>query len=162
MMDYQISKKEAVLYLAGATDSEGCLYIAKRRRKERFTPAYEPRLQVGNTSKEMLDLFVKTFGGRITPDKKLTKGGKTYYVWRILGISIVRALEAMLPYLIVKREESKLVIALQERIWRYGKRVGKTKRISPQEIEAREKLYKELKGLIGKQRQLKLILEDTK
>lgn len=153
--------RDKVIYLAGATDGEGSIGITKHKRIERLTPAYEPRLQVGNTSKEMLDLFVKTFGGKLTPEKRLTQGGKDFYIWSIYGVSMVKALEAMLPFLIVKREQAKLVIALQQRIWKRSERVGDSKGVSQSELLAREKLYQQIKKLTGRTRQLSLDIKDS-
>jgi hypothetical protein len=153
--------RATVSYLAGVTDSEGSIGIVKHKRKERLTPAYEPRLQVGNTSKEMLDLFVKTFGGKLTPEKRLTRGGKDFYIWTVYGVPMVKAIEAMLPYLIVKREQAKLVIALQQRIWKRSQREGDSKGVSQSELEAREKIYLEVKRLTGKSRQLSLPIKET-
>lgn len=151
--------RDILIYLAGFTDGEGMIGVYKRGRTQRFSPSYEPRLFVGNTNEEVTNLYVKTFGGGTTPSKKQTKGGKTYYNWWIYGVPMVRALEAMLPFLRIKKEEAKLVIALQKRIWKGSKRIGE--RVNPQELEAREKLYQQIKRLTGKRRQLSLPIEDT-
>ena len=154
--------RDTIIYLAGVTDSEGYIGIIKHKRKERLTPAYEPRLQVGSTSKELLDLFISTFGGKLIPGrKKSTRGGKEFYHWTIYGVRMVRALQAMLPYLRVKREQAKLVIALQERIWKRSEMVGDSKGVSQAELEAREKLYQQIKGLTGRTRQLQLPVRET-
>jgi len=153
--------RDTVIYLASFTDAEGAIGIVKHKRKERLTPAYEPRLQVGNTNKGVVDLFVDTFGGSKTPSKELTEGGKEFYHWTIYGVPMVKALEAMLPYLRIKREEAKLVIALQKRIWKRSEREGDSKGVSPQELEAREKLYQQIKRLTGKQRQLSFEIKDS-
>ena len=151
--------RDTIIYLAGVTDSEGNIGIVRHKRKERLTPAYEPRLQVGNTSKRLLDLFVATFGGKLTLEKRLTQGGKEFYQWSIYGVSMVKALEAMLPYLIIKREEAKLVIALQQRIWKRSERIGDSKGVSQAELEAREKLYQQIRRLTGRTRQLPLPIQ---
>ena len=153
--------RDRVIYLAGVTDSKGNIGIVKHKRKERLTPAYEPRLQVGNTSREMLDLFVEAFGGKVTPEKRLLPSGKEFYIWTIYGVDMVKALEAMLRFLIVKREEAKLVIALQQRIWKRNERVGDSKGVSQSELEARENLYQQIKRLTGKSRQLSLPLKQS-
>jgi hypothetical protein len=153
--------RDTVTYLAGVTDSEGNIGIVKHKRRERLTPAYEPRLQVGNTSNQMLDLFIKTFGGKVTPEKRLTQGGKNFYHWTVYGVPMIKALEAMLPFLIVKREEAKLVIALQQRIWKRSERVGDSKGVSLSELESREKLYEQIQKLTGKTRQLPFDIKDS-
>lgn len=153
--------RDNVIYLASFTGAEGAIGIVKHKRKERLTPAYEPRLQVGNTSKEVLALFVTTFKGKITPEKRLTIGGKEFYHWTVYGVPMVKALEAMLPYLRIKREEAKLVIALQKRIWKRSERVGDSKGVSQAELEAREKLYQQIRRLTGKTRQLPFDIKDS-
>lgn len=151
--------KEIIIYLAGFTDGEGMIAVSKRGRTDRFSPSYEGRLFVGNTSEAAMSLYVKTFGGGITPSKKQTKGGKTYYNWWIYGVPMVKALEAMLPFLQVKKQEAKLVIALQKRIREHSKKIGE--RVNPQELEAREELYQQIKKLTGKPRQLSLDIKDS-
>lgn len=153
--------RDIVIYLAGVTDGEGHIGIVKHKRKERLTPAYEPRLQVGNTSKNMLTIFLTNFGGRILLEKKLTRGGKEFYVWTVYGVPMVKALEAMLPFLRVKKGEAELVIALQKRIWKRSERVGDSKGVSSQELEARERLYQQIKRLMGRRRQLSLSIKDN-
>ncbi len=153
--------RDIVIYLAGVTDSEAHIGIIKHKRKERLTPAYEPRLQIGNTSKNMLTIFLTNFGGRILLEKRLTRGGKEFYIWTVYGVPMVKALEAMLPFLRVKKREAELVIALQKRIWKRNERVGDNKGVSSQELEAREKLYQQIKRLMGKRRQLSLRIEDN-
>lgn len=153
--------RDTVIYLACFTDAEGSICILKHKRKERLTPAYEPRLQVGNTNEEVVDLFVDTFGGSKTPLKKLTAGGKRFYHCELHGVPMVKALEAMLPHLRIKREEAKLVIALQKRIWKRSEREGDSKGVSSEELEAREKLYQQIKRLTGKTRQLHFDIKDS-
>jgi len=148
--------KDIVIYLAAFTDAEGSIGITKHKRPERRTPAYEPRLQVGNTNREVLDLYVNTFGGKITTEKRLTKGGKQVYIWNIYGVPMVEALEAMLPYLRIKREPAKLVIALHKRIQRRSQREGDSKGVNQSELEARERLYQQIKPYTSKHRQLSL------
>ena len=151
--------RDTIIYLAGVTDSEGNIGIVRHKRKERLTPAYEPRLQVGNTSKELLDLFVATFKGKLTLEKRLTQGGKEFYHWSIYGVPMVKALEAMLPYLIIKREQAKLVIELQKRIWRRSEREGDSKGVNQDELKARERLYQQIRRLTGRTRQLPLPIQ---
>jgi len=146
--------RDTVIYLAAFTDGEGYIGITRHKRPERRTPAYEPRLQVGNTSKEVLALYCQTFGGKLIHANRLTQSGKEVYIWYICGVPMVRALEAMLPYLRIKQEPAKLVIALHRRIERRSEREGDSKGISQSELEAREKLYQQIKPYTGKYRQL--------
>jgi hypothetical protein len=142
-----------IIYLAGFCDGEGTITIVKQVRIQRATPSYIGMLSVGNTNEEVLDLYVKTFGGKITQTKQWSQRHKPYFQWWIYSSGMVKALEAMLPYLIIKREAAQLVIALQKTIWgqmRRGGRGGRGKKVSPGELEIREKLYQQFKSLTSK------------
>lgn len=72
---------------------------------------------------------------------------------------MVKALEQMLPYLVLKREQARLVIELQKRRWE-AKAKG-CKELDQNELATRERIYQRIKMLQGKVRQLSFNVEDT-
>lgn len=139
--------RDTIIYLAGFADGEGTVNIYKQIRQSRSSPTYRCELTVGNTNEESVNLYQKTFGGKTSGRQRSIPNSKFYYQWWVYSGGMVKALEAMLPYLRIKREAAKLVIALQKLIWEQGARGGRAKRLSPSQVEQREKLYQRFKSL---------------
>jgi len=100
-------KKEDLAYIAGVIDSDGCISINRDIKK------YQPTVQVTQAQPEAINLINKIFGGnyRIVKQSKSSLNYKDLYLWRIrsrknLGIF----LEAILPFLRIKRKQAKIVI----------------------------------------------------
>ena len=127
-------------YLAGLVDGEGSISIKYNKK----TKVYSATIAVGMTQKEGLDLLVETFGGKLRED--LTSNRKsTMYRWQLTSKpDVTRVLEALLPYLRVKKELAVKVLRFySEGIFQKGGR-GTT---SVQEQERREELYHTVKKL---------------
>ena len=89
-------------YLAAILDGEGYLVISRG-------PAYNVRIGITNTFMPLLELAKNKFGGSISPLKN--KKGKPAFVWYISKKQdIEKYLLALLPYLIVKRDEGKILL----------------------------------------------------
>ena len=86
-----------IRYLAGFFDGEGCIHIATVKSRCSL------RAQVGNNRVDVLNIFKDIFGGTIHAPK-----GYNFSEWRITGTGVEGFLEAMLPYLILKKEEAEL------------------------------------------------------
>ena len=100
---------EKLAYMAGFIDGEGCI---------RASGNYlNLSMHVSNTVKAPLLFMQEVFGGSVRgygSPKKLPSGkmNKRAYLWVICGESAAKALLALLPYLIVKKQEAILGIAL--------------------------------------------------
>lgn len=98
-------------YAAGFFDGEGSVYISTGRPL-RSGIQYFLCASVNNTHRGIIDIFHRRFGGAIsrTGETKTKKG-----VWRLrlysLGASAF--LEAILPHLLLKREQALLAIRFQ-------------------------------------------------
>jgi len=104
-----MSDKAKFGYLAGILDGEGCLTIGAGQ-KETCTN-YNSIVVVQNTSKKLIDWLQAKFGGSVYLSKKETDKTKAAYMWRILKKKDIEILLlAVLPYLVVKREQAKILL----------------------------------------------------
>lgn len=127
-----MSNKAKFGYLAGIIDGEGCITIGAGR-KETCTN-YNSIIMVTNTNKKIIDWLQQQFGGNYY---KIPASGncKEAYRWRFLKQKeIEKLLLAILPYLIIKREQA---IVLLEFV-RMSKETASQKR---------EELFQKMKAL---------------
>lgn len=119
-----------IAYLAGFFDGEGCVSIIHTpARGEHY---YEVRVSANQVDPSPLYVMQRRFGGRLIP--LATKPGlRQQYGWIVTGPRGRAALEAMLPFLIVKRTQAILAMQFQD-----GMRKGQ--RITPEIIEQRREL----------------------
>jgi hypothetical protein len=91
-------------YLAGFFDGEGC--VMTRRGSGGY---WELRLSVGQIDPAPLYLLQGRFGGGIY---RKSKGllGRQVWAWVITGDKAAKALEALAPHLIVKRDQALLAL----------------------------------------------------
>ena len=100
-------------YLAGFFDGEGSISILNKGPRKLGL-----HLQVSQTVKEPLDRFQERFGGSI----HLTSRGqspfsrKPIWAWHAGPRDGATALAALLPYLLVKREQAEVAIEFQSRM----------------------------------------------
>lgn len=95
-------------YLAGLVDADG--HIGLHPSNTGKYRKYYPRLNVTNTSKELMDALVDSFGGAIT-EKKPGKNStfphkKKCWDWRTTGDNARWLIEEVLPFLIVKKTKA--------------------------------------------------------
>ena len=107
----KIPDKEKLIYFAGIFDGEGCVRLFKEKKGGRL----QPELKVTNTSKELADWLINNFGGRLRVFRLKEERHKPCYDWHIYRTKdIIRLLELILPYLIVKREKASLVLEVSK------------------------------------------------
>lgn len=109
-LDKSLLTAEQIAYAAGLFDGEGTLVIALEKPQR----TYRLQVTITNTNKDVIEYTKKLFNGFITtrPQKGVRK---TAYKW--VGSAWVGCdfLEAVYPYLIVKKEQAKLGIEFQHR-----------------------------------------------
>lgn len=104
-----MSDKAKYMYLAGIIDGEGCITVGAGQRETCVN--YNPILAVQNTSKALIDWLQSKFGGQVYLSKKQTKKNKPAWTWRFTKKKDIELiLLAVLPYLIVKREQAKILL----------------------------------------------------
>ena len=97
-------KKEDLAYIAGVIDSDGCISINKDIKK------YKPTIEIVQVQPEAINFMNKIFEGKIIK-KSNHKNRKDLYRWRIQSRNNLKIfLEAILPFLKIKRKQAKIVI----------------------------------------------------
>lgn len=107
-----------ISYIAGFVDGEGCLniIISSRRRLEKmgtFAMCFCAALTIVNTNFEIINWLKNKIGGTCVKHKVYNIHHKPCYHLKITSKPILLGLlEKIYPYLIVKKEQAKVVIDL--------------------------------------------------
>lgn len=101
-------------YVAGLIDGEGCIdcQILYPKTSYRYYNV-RPRLRVGMTQSSgyLLEQLKSVYGGCISHRKSKKLSEKDSTSWEIAGKTfMVKLLEAILPHLILKKEQAKLAL----------------------------------------------------
>jgi len=101
-------------YLAGLIDGEGC--IQSKGKKHAGV-----KLTIANSYKPLIEMLYNEFGGGIREyiDKRPYKSGrfrKPVYHWAIYDIKAEDILRKCYPYLIVKKEQAKIMFSIRKNI----------------------------------------------
>jgi hypothetical protein len=129
-------------YAAGFFDGEGYIGIG-RTKKVRDTegPFYTLNITVTNTNLEVLERFRSTFGGRVTHKSDNSERWKQCHYWRASSWGAVGFLQAVLPFLVVKRRQAEIALDFQRTMRHTGNRWQVA---PPAERERRESLYQQI------------------
>jgi hypothetical protein len=131
---------EHAIRLAAYVEGEGCLFIKARHRvRPARGPRYhQPTMEVNNTALELVEKCREIAGGSIYGP---TPGGgrcKPSYRWRLVGIRLPIVLNAILPHLVIKREQALILLELCRLIRPHGSR---------RSVPASEREWREQMGL---------------
>lgn len=154
MTDHPTETEKA--WIVGFLDGEGLVTITRQIRKDRPSPAYRAYVNVCNTDKEVLGIYLKYYGGRIyqAHEKRRDLMGNKWadaYNWYCPISSTKPLLLDLGPYLRLKDRQASLVLEFidKKKAFARGKRRGRG-RSSPltrEEIEFRERLRNEVRLL---------------
>lgn len=133
-------------YLAGVLDSDGYIGINKRKAGK-WAANYQPRVQVKQVDTEATDLFRETFGGHLYRHEPSAERGRPLWCWQVHSAACRPVLEALLPYLRIKRNRAENALALCD----VNRRTGR-KRFSVPEVVPGEPMVTmaEAARLLGK------------
>lgn len=130
-------------YLAGIFDGEGYIHINKTSSEksmkawQRKTPNYALNVGITNTHLGILETYKKLFGGSI-----YDRTSKRIFEYRIDRKIAVVMLKALLPYLVIKKEQAKIAIAFQNSL-------KPCSSLTEEQLLYREKCYNKIKSLNG-------------
>ena len=96
-------------YCAGVIDSDGYIGVhrntyAMRVRGDAGQAVYQPRVQVKQVEPAAIDLLHDLFGGHRYVGKPTAAKGRPLIVWGVHSAACAPVLEAVMPYLRIKRE----------------------------------------------------------
>lgn len=103
-------------YLAGVVDADG--YVTATRSVRKGVAYYAAQVGITGSCREPHDLASEVFGGNVNAH---SPGGershhRTQFRWQVGGTKAAPIIEALLPYLRIKRDRAILVLHLQEEL----------------------------------------------
>lgn len=136
-------------YIAGLIDGEGYISILPSRSKELRNPSFEPVIKIGMTGKSaklIFEYLVNSYGGHIDFSERSHKNPK----WKDVNTYIIkskpkvlRLLNDIIPYLIIKKEQAAIVIEFCKLPYAHPK----SPKFDIKTIERRVEIYDMLKYL---------------
>lgn len=138
----------SVEYLAGFTDGEGYLGIARIPRSR--APEYCLRVSLYNTNRQVLDEIRQSWGGAFSAVGQRRAGWKPSYALIWTNASAGELLRKLAPHLRVKSEQVAALLVFQEHIRAFRRTRDSRGRLLPipaEEVEHRESVYQYVKLL---------------
>lgn len=93
-------------YIAGIVDGEGCISMYRQNT------TYFPRLNVVNTNRDLAEYLKKRLGGVIMERKRVKLCWKDSYEWQVQHQKAIDTVRMLLPYLLLKKEQALVFVAL--------------------------------------------------
>lgn len=134
--------------IAAFIDGEGNLNINPFCRKGSTTQNHAIRVLIGNTNPILPIWLQETFGGHIVSRDYDNPKWKVAYIWSCSSSRAAWILYNCEPWLLLKSDQAKLLIRLQENLDTTIQ--GRGLRVSPESIEFREGLKTQLHKLNAK------------
>lgn len=95
-----------IAYLAGIIDGEGCFCL-----HDQGSHKFSCQLQIGNTDLRLLQWIRTTFGGSVNYERRHNPKHKVVWRWLAHQAEIDHILPAIMPFLIVKKNQAELMLA---------------------------------------------------
>jgi len=159
-------KKIDIAYIAGVMDSDGYFTIKKstynmRKFKDRKNPQYSEKCGIKQVQSQAVKFIYENFGGYYRIEKPSSENGKPLYAVQLMNKKAHTFIKIIYPYLRIKKSQAQILLKLRQSLDKgktekgisYHKdRWGNTTRfiryrVSPEEIQYRETLIKEIKSL---------------
>jgi len=106
-----MTERELTIWAAGFFDGEGCISIGKaysQPRAKKHYVAYQLAVIIAQRDRRPMDALCSLFGGHIHP---VAIHGSVYWYFRRHGSKAVRFLEAVRPFLQLKKDQAELALA---------------------------------------------------
>jgi hypothetical protein len=137
-------KETDLAWIAGFFDGEGCIGIRKRIPKNKnWNPIYRVYLSIVQVDPKPLEKIQGILGGSFWKDKSYRGPGGNFYFWEISGQSALDTIKLFKDYTISKKEELETALLLDGKFKVKGNHI----KLTEQELEDREFIYKKLKEL---------------
>lgn len=134
--------KYELAYFAGLMDGEGCFNINFNKKRN----TYQARLTMSNTNIAMIEWCRDKVGGKIYRRKKYFIHHKDKWEWMSWGDKEIlkKLLQDMLPFLVGKQEQCKVLIRFQKTL---NSQINRGRRLEADIKAYRKKLYQQIKIL---------------
>ncbi len=101
-------------YLAGIMDSDGSFRIETRQVRRMLHPHYRINIRCAQVAPSpAVELLARTFGGNVGIRQDYRSNHRALATWSLHDRAAVPAIEALLPYLVVKQTEAWLLLQLR-------------------------------------------------
>lgn len=141
-------------YFAGFIDGEG--YISVARYGDHGRPRYRLMLNVSQVDPRPLEALASRFGGQVKVNRARVANRSLVYYWQVFGATAEQVVRAVLPWLIVKREEAELALQyralVRPRDYRRPHGSMGNAPLSDDEREAREAIVESIEALRARRR----------
>lgn len=137
------NRESDLAYCAGIIDGEGCFCISKRHKTP---PQWLAVIAVTMVTKEPLLFLQRILSGHISGSGK-TRTGKRQWHWAIEADKAKTVAKLLLPRLLVKQAQAKLLIAFREHVDQVYLSRRKGLRLLESDILMRDQFRKRMQGL---------------
>jgi hypothetical protein len=128
-------------YFAGIIDGEGCISLCTS--KKNVNNRYGTQVFIGNTDERLIQWIHSRFGGTLGFRKRLKPNQKDLWTVNFSGVTVEPILAAVLPYLVLKREQAALMLEFRKTV----REVGANTANSPAAIEQRAAIRDQMQVL---------------
>jgi hypothetical protein len=120
-------------YAAGLFDGEGYVRVARWKKPKSIHVRYQVFGGINMTHKPVILKLQKEFGGSVNQNRHDLRNPnhRVCFSWNISSQIAATFFRKILPHLIVKREEVKLALALQDNIDKYYHKLGHHHSVHP-------------------------------
>lgn len=144
--------KEAIIYLAGIVDGEGCLCISKHKSNHNRGYNHQARLEISNTDKRLLEWIKERFGGRVavySHAQQPKNSRQTSYRWICEGKRLTHICELIYPFSVIKKEQIEIILQIRYSMQKPTSHKGKQcfQAVPQSELDLRDDLFMKLKKL---------------
>jgi hypothetical protein len=108
------TRTECLAYLAGIMDSDGNFRIERKNVKGMLARHYRINIRASQVvPSAAIELLAATFGGRVAIAASRSSRYRPLMTWNLQDGRAASAVEALLPFLVVKRGEAELLLELR-------------------------------------------------
>lgn len=103
-----------IMYLCGILDGEGWFSIRRTKKNGELSASYMPSIGVANTDVRLMNWLKENFGGTIAKVNNFSTslGTRQRYEWRLRVAEARELLPKIIPKLLLKGEQAKLLLEI--------------------------------------------------
>jgi hypothetical protein len=105
----QVIDTVKLAWAAGFTDGEGYIGLTRCLDKKRGYYTYRVQIEVAQVHEAPIRLLHSMFHG-VGKGRHYTNTHRGYWTWRVFGQDALRVISLLLPYLVVKQAQARLVL----------------------------------------------------